>query len=227
MPSKIILSVFIVFTIGFATSPSHAGDLISCDSFENCPDGSVPLTNALLALEARMDALEPRMDALEPPDPPCFNTTQRFVDCANGTVTDTVTGLIYLKNAQCFGLQNWPTANESAAGLADDTCGLTDGSRAGDWRLQTREEWEGILMQSCTTDPEIVGNQSPVPGCYSDANDADSEWASGVVTSFYWSSTTVETNTTNAWYVTVANGSVSLNDKGVGELYVWPVRGGQ
>ena len=219
MPSKIILSVFIVFTIGFATSPSHAGDLISCDSFENCPDGSVPLTNALLALEARMDALEP-------PDPPCFNLTERFVDCANGTVTDTVTGLIYLKNANCFELQSWPTANESAAGLADSACGLTDGSRAGDWRLQTKDEWEGILKSSCATAPKIVGNQSPTPGCYTDATDAESEWASGVVSSNYWSSTTDAANTTFAWIVFLNSGSVNGNFKTL-ISYVWPVRGGQ
>ena len=34
--------------------------------------------------------------------PPCFDLTHRYVDCANGTVTDTVTGLIWLKNAELF-----------------------------------------------------------------------------------------------------------------------------
>lgn len=91
------------------------------------------------------------------PDPPCFDFAQRFVDCGNGTVTDTVTGLIYLKNADCFTSQNWPTANQSAAGLADGSCGLTDGSGAGDWRLQTREEWEGILAPACPSAPGLSG----------------------------------------------------------------------
>jgi streptogramin lyase len=52
-----LLSVIAVFIV-FATSPSNSGDIISCDSFESCPDGGVPLTNALLALDARVDALE-------------------------------------------------------------------------------------------------------------------------------------------------------------------------
>jgi hypothetical protein len=58
MSAKAGLSLFIVFFISIATSPVHSGDIISCDSFENCPDGSVPLTNAILELQARMDVLE-------------------------------------------------------------------------------------------------------------------------------------------------------------------------
>ncbi len=58
MQIKRFVLLIVVFIFGYSFSPSYAGDIISCDSFENCPDGSVPLTNALLALEARMDALE-------------------------------------------------------------------------------------------------------------------------------------------------------------------------
>ena len=51
--------IFLPFVAAFIViTPSFGGDIISCDSFENCPDGSVPLTNALLELEARVDALE-------------------------------------------------------------------------------------------------------------------------------------------------------------------------
>ena len=36
------------------------------------------------------------------PDGPCFDNANRFVDCANGTVTDTSTGLIWMKySATC------------------------------------------------------------------------------------------------------------------------------
>jgi hypothetical protein len=58
MSIKSTLLFFVAVFIGLTSLPSYSGDIISCDSFENCPDGSVPLTNALLALEARMDALE-------------------------------------------------------------------------------------------------------------------------------------------------------------------------
>lgn len=159
------------------------------------------------------------------PDGPCFDATRRFADCGNGTVTDTVTGLIYLKDANCFGVQNWVTANQSAAGLADGDCGLTDGSRPGDWRLQAKEEWEGILDSSCTTDPEIVGNQTS-GGCYTDAGSAASEWASGVVSSTYWSAATVSGDATFAWFALLNFGVVGSSDKTLSH-YVWPVRGGQ
>ena len=35
-------------------------------------------------------------------DGPCFDNTNRYVDCGNGTVTDTVTGLIWLQQADCL-----------------------------------------------------------------------------------------------------------------------------
>ena len=34
----------------------------------------------------------------------------RFTDNADGTVKDDLTGLVWLKNANCFGLQQWTTA---------------------------------------------------------------------------------------------------------------------
>ncbi len=58
MSIKSTLLFCVATLIGLTSLPSYSGDIISCDSFESCPDGSVPLTNALLALEARMDALE-------------------------------------------------------------------------------------------------------------------------------------------------------------------------
>ena len=52
------------------------------------------------------------------PDPPCFDLTNRYVNCGQGTVTDTLTGLIWLQNAFCPDLGNpttWRTANQTAA----------------------------------------------------------------------------------------------------------------
>ena len=43
-------------------------------------------------VEAMLVALQAQVDALEPPDPPCFDNSTRFVNCSNGTVTDTTTG---------------------------------------------------------------------------------------------------------------------------------------
>src|SRR5688572_9003749 len=33
---------------------------------------------------------------------PCADKTKRYVDCGNGTVADTMTGLIWLKQASCL-----------------------------------------------------------------------------------------------------------------------------
>jgi hypothetical protein len=68
------------------------------------------------------------------PDPPCFDNINRYVDCGNGTVTDTVTGLIWLQQSDCLGSAGYANANKAAAGLKDGDCGgtLTDGSSPGD-----------------------------------------------------------------------------------------------
>ena len=74
----------------------------------------------------------------------------RFVDNLNGTVTDNATGFIWLKNASCFGLQNWFPAITSANTLAAGACGLTDGSTAGQWRLPNVKELQSLFDYSST-----------------------------------------------------------------------------
>ena len=106
--------------------------------------------------------------------PPCFDLTP-FVDCGNGTVTDTVTGLIWLKNADCFGVKDYAAANNAAAGLQTGACGLTDNSTPGDWRLPTRAEFEAILSGIERHPGLSVGNGSPTTGCHS-----DDPWATNV-----------------------------------------------
>ena len=94
-------------------------------------------------------------DALEPID--CAGTGQdgeyqagvsvdpRFTDNGDGTVTDNLTGLIWLKDADCFGSRNWTNALSDANTLADGSCGLTDGSVAGDWRLPNVRELQSLI----------------------------------------------------------------------------------
>jgi hypothetical protein len=91
-------------------------------------------------------------------DGPCFSDTlnpdgqARYFDCGNGTVTDTVTGLILLQNADCDGLKGWAIANEWAAALGEGQCDLADGSTPGDWRLMTKEEWEAAIARAVGLD---------------------------------------------------------------------------
>ena len=48
-----------------------------------------------------------------------------------GTVTDNLTRLIWLKNANAFGVRTWEQALSDANTLASGSAGLTDGSVAG------------------------------------------------------------------------------------------------
>ena len=64
---------------------------------------------------------------------------REFTDNNDGTVTDNQTGLIWLKEANCFGLRNWNEALTDCNGLASGSCGLTDGSNVGDWEVSKQE----------------------------------------------------------------------------------------
>lgn len=64
----------------------------------------------------------------------------RFTDNANGTITDNLTQLVWLRNANCLGNIGWQDALDAAAGLAPPQCGLSDESSAGDWRLPNIQE---------------------------------------------------------------------------------------
>lgn len=132
----------------------------------------------------------------------------RFTDNSDGTVTDNLTGLIWLKNANCWDAITWQTALTNANGLASGACGLADGSVATDWRLPNRKELLSLTDWS-RANPAL-------PAGHPFANvQADS----------YWSSSTYAGSTTNAWDVYMFSGGVGYNDKG-NYLYVWPVRGG-
>jgi hypothetical protein len=69
----------------------------------------------------------------------------RFVDNRNGTVTDRLTGLIWLKNADCFGAVREDVALGLAKTLANGRCGLSDLSKAGDWRLPNIKELQSLI----------------------------------------------------------------------------------
>ena len=164
--------------------------------------------------------------AADNPDPPCFDNTNRYVDCANGTVHDTVTGLIWLKKADCFRTVTYATANDLAAELEDGECGLTDGSSPGDWRLPTWEEWEATIARavalSCTDGSAPSLTNTPGTQCYS----AGPQPFPNVPSVRYWSSSAWDTGPVMAYGVGLDIGFVGTLNKT--EAYnVWPVRGGQ
>jgi hypothetical protein len=141
----------------------------------------------------------------------------RFVDNSNGTVTDHLTGLIWLKNANCINNTNWNNALNFCNNLASGSYGLTDGSAAGDWRLPNRKELVSLVDH---------GRSGP---CLPQGHPFDNvaNWHG------YWSSTTYPSNKNYAWLVGIGDGSLRGGDKSSSAYaayyiyYVWPVRAGQ
>ena len=157
----------------------------------------------------------------------------RFTDNGNGTVTDNLTGLVWLRDANCTdavggiprpgGLLDWPSALSWCNNLAAGTCGLTDHSAAGDWRLPNINELKSLVDHS-RHDPDLPGGHP--------FRQVQPVW--------YWSSTSNPVYTAGAFNVGMSRGSIHVTDKLPGRfgssnvsdkegsaLGVWPVRGGE
>ena len=133
----------------------------------------------------------------------------RFTDNLDGTVTDNLTGLIWLKDANCFGLRTWSYALSDCNGLQAGWCGLTDGSNAGDWRLPHYKELFSLV------DAKNYNPALPTVHPFADVRSEE-----------YWSSTTYAYHSNYAWYVNMYDGYVGYDAK---DFYyrVWCVRGGR
>ena len=153
---------------------------------------------------------------------PCGDKSKRYIDCGNGTVTDTVTGLIWLKQSNCLPTADWEAAKKAAAGLKDGDCMLTDGSSPGDWRLPTQAEWEATMKNALAlgcTGPTLTNDEGTA--CIT----AGPSSFTAVESDYYWSSTAVEGNA-RSWFGDLDHGHL-LNGNLFNTLRVWPVRGGQ
>ncbi|MBF0565598.1 MAG: DUF1566 domain-containing protein [Nitrospirae bacterium] len=133
----------------------------------------------------------------------------RFTDDGDGTITDNLTGLVWLKNAGCFSCETWAAALESSNNLGSGQCGLMDGSQAGDWRLPNFEELKSLVNHQ-QSDPATWLNSQGF---------TDVQYA-------YWSSTTVDFATSAVYGVFMYNGTGFSYNK-TNPSGFWPVRGGQ
>ena len=141
----------------------------------------------------------------------------RFKDNGDGTLTDSRTGLIWLKNANCTAFfegdqsggrnsRSWHEARVAVSRLGDGFCSLKDGSKAGDWRLPTREELLGIAKDVSS----------------------GSKWEAGemlldIQSFYYWSSSVGDLYPDYAFYVSVGLGIDSYAFQ-LNSFHVLPVR---
>lgn len=137
----------------------------------------------------------------------------RFIDNRDGTVTDCLTGLVWLKNTNCFGMMNREDALLAAKTLKDGDCGpdppltLSDGSSAGDWRLPTMRELCTLI--------DFSRRNPALPGCH---------MFSPVPSGYHWSATTLDYNSGMAWIVYFESGTTCYEDVTKRAGHLLPVR---
>ena len=135
----------------------------------------------------------------------------RFTDNSNGTITDNLTGLIWLKDANCFGTKTWNDALAAANTLASGACGLTDGSSAGQWRLPNIVELESLVDAKHNPYLSVLPDGHPFSNVQRDS---------------YWSSSTAAAYPQNAWHMDLGVGRLfDVNGYKYDNKNVWVVRG--
>ena len=150
----------------------------------------------------------------------------RFTKNGDGTVTDELTSLIWLEDANCFGLQSWVNALAKANALFDgctdcggtnNDCNLSDGSLAGGWRLPNLRELLSLIHYGVDTPaiPDTAGTQK-----WSEGN----AFTSVQPSANYWTSTSNAGSTNEAWGVDLENGLSDFQTKS-SQALVWLVRG--
>ena len=142
-----------------------------------------------------------------------YNPDSRFTDNKDGTVTDNLTKLVWLKNMDCFGMRDWQSAILSAQGLEEGDCGptpdliLSDGSSASDWRLPTMKEL-CTLIDFSRRNPAL-----PNGHMFSNAPPG-----------YHWSSTRLDYHPEMAWIVYFESGTTCYENVKNRAGYIWPVR---
>ena len=126
----------------------------------------------------------------------------RFADNGNGTVTDNLTGLMWVKS---------PDSTTRRWSKALDYCNNLNFAGHTDWRLPNVNELESLVNADAPDTAAWLNTQG-----FSNVQSGD-----------YWSSSTNAYSTRSAWYVRMWKGFVSSFGKGYNDSYVWPVRAGQ
>ena len=146
----------------------------------------------------------------------------RFTDNGDGTVTDNLTGLMWLKDANCMethysstwssGLATWQEALDIVSGINDGTYAEC-GAGYTDWHLPNRKELHSL------TDFSQSNPALPSGHPFENVELGPSGWQ-------YLSSTTYSNSADEFWGLNMATGTMyGISKTGTNTNWIWPVRG--
>ena len=135
-------------------------------------------------------------------------SADQFVVDVDGTVMDRISGLTWMKNANCWGELAWEEAikaiddlNAGRKSCADYTGKLTD------WHLPSKSELITLVRNTNSESGLILAHPNPFVMAQQ---------------GHYWSATDAEPG--SAWYLNLHNGHLDHYGKQT-SYFVWPVRG--
>lgn len=217
-----------------ATGDAVAADVLSGKTFSN--EGGIGLIGSAPPARVAETGITKcyEADGLTSGEIPCAGTGQdgelvngaalpvpRFTDNKNGTVTDNLTGLVWLQDAGCWLNRPWALALGLVNNLSDDDsvndCGLSDGSNKGDWRLPSLRELHSLVNYAYQN--PTVSNAAGTGW-----HDKQGDPFYNIQNSAYWSSTTHKGSSQSAWFVGFGGGAVDIASKSLWPYYIWPVR---
>ncbi len=143
--------------------------------------------------------------------------TPRFTDNGDGTVSDNLTGLVWLEDADCpAGTRTWQEALDWVVLLnfTAITCANYVAMTHQDWRLPNAKELASLVDYSRVLPALPVGH--PFENVPMDFEGVTS----------YWSSSSWAPFPDSAWTLGLFDGTVGRRSKSMVSL-VWPVRSGQ
>jgi hypothetical protein len=137
----------------------------------------------------------------------------RFTDNADRTMTDSQTGLVWIKDGKTPGpVVCSPGTCKTWQGALDHIRCLNANNYLGksDWRLPNRNELASLVNHGRPNSAAWLNRQG----------------FSNVQANSYWSSSSYSYTTWNAWSINMHDGAVTSTAK-KHDINVWPVRGGQ
>ncbi len=161
----------------------------------------------------------------------------RFTPNGDGTVTDNLTGLMWLQDANFAGTVGhdpdgvgpgemyWQSALDFVRELNNGDFDATAPGKCGhdDWHLPNVKELQSLIHFGYSA--PSFSNDAGTGHWTSDDSGGASAFSN--VESFYWSGTSFSLSPSNAWKVSLGDGNVSHVNKTSSECHAWPVRAGE